>query len=147
MSRPQRTTGNVFADLGFSPEETRHLKVRSTLMMALERIIKARGLTQQQAATLFGVAQPRISDLMCGKIDRFSSDMLIDMLTTAGAEVRVQVRPTRPPATAATRPPSAPTRDSSDRVSRSGRSSGSPRPSPAPRGRSRPASPRPRRSC
>lgn len=91
MSKPYRTTGNVFADLGFPSEEARHLKVRSTLMMALERIIKARGLTQQQAAELFGVAQPRISDLMRGKIDRFSSDMLIDMLTTAGADVRVSV--------------------------------------------------------
>lgn len=93
MSKPHRTTGSVFEYLGFSREEARHLKVRSSLMMALERIIKARGLTQQQAAALFGVAQPRISDLMRGKIDRFSSDMLIDMLTTAGAEVRIQVTP------------------------------------------------------
>jgi predicted XRE-type DNA-binding protein len=91
MPKPHLTTGNVFADLGFPREEARHLKLRSTLMMELERIIKARGLTQQQAADLFGVAQPRISDLMRGKIDRFSSDMLIDMLTTAGAEVTVQV--------------------------------------------------------
>ena len=84
---------NVFADLGFSPEEARHLQIRSQLMSALIRIISAQGLTQQEAAERFGVSQPRISDLMRGKIDRFSSDMLIDMLAKAGAEVRVRVAP------------------------------------------------------
>jgi predicted XRE-type DNA-binding protein len=84
---------NVFADLGFSPEEARHLQIRSQLMSALVRIITAQGLTQQEAAERFGVSQPRISDLMRGKIDRFSSDMLIDMLAAAGAEVRLRVQP------------------------------------------------------
>ena len=84
---------NVFADLGYSPEEARHLQIRSQLMSALVRIILVQGLTQQEAAERFGVSQPRISDLMRGKIDRFSSDMLIDMLAAAGAEVRVRVAP------------------------------------------------------
>jgi predicted XRE-type DNA-binding protein len=94
MTEPHRhRSTNVFADLGFSPEEARHLEVRSQLMSALIRLITAQGLTQQEAAERFGVSQPRISDLMRGKIDRFSSDMLIDMLATAGAEVRVRVTP------------------------------------------------------
>ena len=90
---PHRRPTNVFADLGFAPEAARHLQVRSQLMTALIRLIKARGLSQREAAALFGVSQPRVSDLMRGKIDRFSSDMLIDMLATAGAEVRVRVTP------------------------------------------------------
>ena len=91
-STSHRTKTNVFADVGFLPEEARHLQVRSQLMTALIRLIDARGLSQHEAATLFGCSQPRVSDLVRGKIDRFSSDMLIEMLAAAGAEVRVQVR-------------------------------------------------------
>ena len=65
------SSGNVFRDLGFSREESENLKIRSNLMMRLSRLIEARKLTQAQAATLFGVTQPRVSDLVRGKIDRF----------------------------------------------------------------------------
>ena len=58
-------------------------------MIRLSKVIEARGLTQAQAAELFGVTQPRISDLVRGKIDRFSIDTLIAMLGHAG--VRVQI--------------------------------------------------------
>ena len=58
-------------------------------MIRLSELIEARGLTQTQAAALFGVTQPRISDLVRGKIDRFSIDTLIAMLGHAG--VRVQI--------------------------------------------------------
>lgn len=88
-TRIRRSSGNVFRDLGFTPEEARHLKIRSDLMVRLSKLIEVRGLTQTQAATLFGVTQPRVSDLVRGKIDRFSIDTLIAMLEHAG--VRVQI--------------------------------------------------------
>ena len=76
-SKIHRGSDNVFADLGFDPEEAEHLRVRSDLMIKLTKLLQARGLTQTQAATLFGVTQPRISDLTRGKIDRFSIDTLV----------------------------------------------------------------------
>ena len=85
----RRSSGNVFRDLGFPAEEATHLKIRSDLMIRLSKVIQTRGLTQGQAAELFGVTQPRISDLVRGKIDRFSIDTLIAMLGHAG--VRVQI--------------------------------------------------------
>ncbi|WKW13519.1 XRE family transcriptional regulator [Pseudogemmatithrix spongiicola] len=88
----RRTTGNVFADLGFAAEDAEHLKVRADLMVALTKLLDARGLSQAEAAKLLGVSQPRISDLVCGKIDKFSVDTLISMLAAAGAHVSVSVR-------------------------------------------------------
>lgn len=89
--RIHRSTGNLFRDLGFAAEEAEHLRVRADLMIALGRLIEERGLTQVKAAELFGVSQPRVSDLMRGKIDRFSVDTLIAMLGAAGVKVRVTV--------------------------------------------------------
>lgn len=83
------SSGNVFTDLGFDPEEAEHLRVRSDLMIAVRRIIEERSLTQAQAAELFGVTQPRISNLVRGKIDLFSIDTLVDMLARAGVHVEV----------------------------------------------------------
>lgn len=85
------SSGNVFADLGFSEEEAQNLKIRADLMIELAKLIEARDLTQSAAAELLGVTQPRISDLVRGKIDRFSVDTLIKMLGHAGASVSVEV--------------------------------------------------------
>lgn len=85
------SSGNVFADLGFSEEEAQNLKIRADLMVELAKLIEARDLTQSAAADLLGVTQPRISDLIRGKIDRFSVDTLIKMLGHAGASVSVEV--------------------------------------------------------
>jgi predicted XRE-type DNA-binding protein len=74
-----------------SPAEAASMKLRSALMIALKDQIRSGGLTQAEAATLFGVTQPRISDLMRGKIDLFSLDTLVNMLTLAGLKVDVQV--------------------------------------------------------
>lgn len=87
----RRSSGNVFRDLGFSREESENLKIRSDLMIRLSKLIEARGLTQAQAAALLGVTQPRISDLVRGKIDRFSIDTLVAMLGHAGVTVHVVV--------------------------------------------------------
>lgn len=80
-------SGNVFRDLGFSPVEAEHLRVRAELMLALERLIARRRLTQARAAKLLGVSQPRVSDLVRGRLHRFSIDALVDMLARAGIRV------------------------------------------------------------
>jgi predicted XRE-type DNA-binding protein len=83
-----RSSGNVFRDLGFSGGESEYLKVRAELTLNPQKVITARGLKQAEASELRGVTQPRIGDLMRGRIDLFSSDTLIDMLA------RLQVRTT-----------------------------------------------------
>jgi len=88
-TKMRRSSGNVFQDLGFAAEEATNLKIRTDLMIRLSKLIEARGLTQAQAAALFGVTQPRISDLVRGKIDRFSVDTLIAMLGHAGVKVQI----------------------------------------------------------
>jgi predicted XRE-type DNA-binding protein len=86
------STSNVFRDLGFGAEEAANLKLRAMLMVELEKYIQAKHLTQKRAAERLGVTQPRISDLMRGKIELFSVDTLITMLTHAGLKVDVRVR-------------------------------------------------------
>ena len=86
------STSNIFRDLGFGPEEAANLKLRAMLMVELEKYIQEKGLTQKTAAARLGVTQPRISDLMRGKIELFSVDTLITMLTHAGLKVDVRVR-------------------------------------------------------
>jgi predicted XRE-type DNA-binding protein len=86
-----RSGGNVFADLGFGAEEAEHLRIRSALMGTIRRVIQDRGLTQARAAVLLGVTQPRVSDLMRGKIDLFSIDTLVEMLARAGLRIEVRV--------------------------------------------------------
>jgi predicted XRE-type DNA-binding protein len=90
-----RSSGNVFRDLGFSPDEAEHLKVRSDLMLNLQKAIAARGLKQAEAADLLGVTQPRVSDLMRGRIDLFSIDTLIDMLGRLGIRAKVVLQLSR----------------------------------------------------
>jgi predicted XRE-type DNA-binding protein len=68
------------------------MKARSTLMMAVIAHIEKNGLTQAQAARQFGVTQPRISDLMRGKIDLFSLDTLVNMLAAAGIKVEMKLK-------------------------------------------------------
>jgi len=82
----------VFRDLAFSAEEAEHLRVRADLMVELDKVITRRGLTQQQAAKIMGVTQPRVSDLLRGRIDLFSVDTLIDMLARLGIIVRLSVK-------------------------------------------------------
>ena len=67
-----------------TPQAAASMKARSTLLMELTNVIQKREMTQAEAAELFGVTQPRISDLMRGKINLFSLDMLMNMAATAG---------------------------------------------------------------
>jgi predicted XRE-type DNA-binding protein len=88
-SRVTRSSGNVFRDLGFGAAEAEHLAIRSELMIKIEKLLKARGLTQAEAAKVMHVSQPRVSDLLRGRLDLFSTDALIDMLARLGVSVRV----------------------------------------------------------
>jgi len=92
------SSGNVFADLGFPPGEAEHLLVRSRLMLAIGQLIKERGFTQARAARLFGVTQPRVSDLVRGRIELFSIDALVEMLGRAGVSLSIRLETRRRPA-------------------------------------------------
>lgn len=85
--------GNVFADLGFPPEEAENMLIRCDLILEIEEIIRTRGLKQAAAAKLFGVSQPRISNLKRRTLDAFTIDSLVNMLAVAGFRVDVSVRP------------------------------------------------------
>jgi predicted XRE-type DNA-binding protein len=86
-----RSSGNVFKDVGFPEEEAEHLRVRADLLIQIQKTIEARGLKQAEAAKLLGVTQPRVSDLVRGRLDLFSADSLIDMLGKLGVRVRLVV--------------------------------------------------------
>lgn len=74
-----------------TPEEAENMKLRSILMTALRNHLARTGMNQVQAAKLFGVTQPRVSDLMRGKIDLFSLDALVSMATAAGLHIEMRV--------------------------------------------------------
>ena len=86
---------NLFRDLGFDVDASENLRIRSDLMIELSELIRNKGWTQAQAAELMGVSQPRISDLVRGKIDRFSIDSLIALLGSAGVRVRITTTASR----------------------------------------------------
>ena len=75
------------------PAQAASLRLRSDMMIALVDHIDRAGLTQAQAAKLFGVTQPRVSDLKRGKVALFSLDALVNMLAAAGIVVRLEVGP------------------------------------------------------
>src|SRR5580692_11302680 len=85
-------SGSVFADLGFSPVEARNPRLRSQMMTALRNFIEKERLTQADAAKRLKVTQPRISDLMRGRISRFSLDTLVNMLSDAGLDVDLRAK-------------------------------------------------------
>ena len=88
----ERSSGNVFRDLGFGTQEAENLRVRSELMIQIRKLIERRRLTQAGAAKVFGVTQPRVSDLVRGRIDLFSIDMLVKMLAQAGVRVQLVLK-------------------------------------------------------
>ena len=82
--RITKSKGNVFVDLGFSREEATVLAMRADLMARLRKLIANRGWTQEQAAARLGISQSRVSDLVRGKWDKFSLDMLITLAARIG---------------------------------------------------------------
>ncbi len=90
MSKQRFTS--VWDAIEDTPEAAENMKLRSALMMALKNHIARTEMSQTQAAKLFGVTQPRISDLMRGKINLFGLDALVNMATAAGLHVEMRVR-------------------------------------------------------
>lgn len=75
-----------------TPQLAASMRARSELIIELTELIKKRGLTQAEAAKIFGVTQPRISDLMRGKVELFSLDALVDMAAIAGLAPHIKIR-------------------------------------------------------
>ena len=96
--RTIRSSGNVFRDIGFPKHEAAHLLIRSDLMIALRAFIEDRGLLQSRAARLLGVSQPRVSDLVRGRIELFSIDALVQMLGRVGVGLTIRLEMRRRPA-------------------------------------------------
>lgn len=90
-TRVTEASSNVFIDLGFSPEEATILAMRADLMADLRLTIQQNGWTQTQAAKFLGVSQSRVSDLIRGKWDKFSLDMLITLACRAGKKVELKL--------------------------------------------------------
>ena len=84
-----KSSGNVFTDLGFDPAEAAVLQMRSSLMSDLRLYIMKQKLTQAEAAKRLGIAQSRVSDLVRGKLDKFSPEMLITLEARLGRTMRL----------------------------------------------------------
>jgi len=90
------TKGNVFEDLGFDPAESADLALRAYLMAEIRKFIERNELTQVKAAKFFGIKQPKISNIMNGKVEEISSDYLVGLLAKTGGEFRYSFKqPTR----------------------------------------------------
>lgn len=86
-----RSSGNVFADLGFPAPEASVHKMRSELMIAIEKMIADQHLSQIEAAKVLKVSQSRVSDLRRGKVEKFSLDMLVTFAARMGTKVQLKV--------------------------------------------------------
>ena len=87
----EKSSGNIFEDLGFSnPQEA---EAKSKLAIEIFLIIKERGLTQEEAAKIMGTDQPHVSDIMRGKISRFTIDRLMKFLVALGKNVEIKIKP------------------------------------------------------
>lgn len=90
------TKGNVFEDLGFDPVESADLALRAYLMAEIRRFIERNNLTQIKAAKFFGINQPKISNIINGRVEEISSDYLVGLLAKTGGEFRYSFKqPTR----------------------------------------------------
>jgi predicted XRE-type DNA-binding protein len=88
-----RGSGNVFADLGLADPEK--LKIKTGLVIEIRKAMKARSLTQQEAANLMGISQPKVSDMMGADFTNLSERNLMDCLTRLGYDIEIKVRPAR----------------------------------------------------
>lgn len=86
----KKSSGKVFLDLGFPPEEAAILQMRSEIMTDLRKFIKTKKLTQAKAVDILGVSQSRVSDLIRGKWEKFSLEMLITLATKAGMRISLK---------------------------------------------------------
>lgn len=90
-TRITKSSGNIFTDIGYPPEEAAWLHLKSTLMCALFKLMQERKLTRRAAAKLFGVPVPRVTSLEKGFMHEFDIESLVEMLTRAGVKVSVRL--------------------------------------------------------
>ena len=88
----EESSGNVFVDLGYPEAEAVNIVARLQLMMQIEGIIKERGWTQEQAAKILGLRQPRVSELMSSRSEKFTVDMLMKLFDRLGKQVVLTVK-------------------------------------------------------
>ncbi|THI85135.1 MAG: XRE family transcriptional regulator [Nitrospira sp. CG24A] len=91
----QRSSGNVFADLGLPDADK--LKIKSGLVIEIRKAIRQQELTQQEAAKRMGITQPKVSDMMRGDFSNLSERKLMDCLNRLGYDIEIKVRPTSDP--------------------------------------------------
>ena len=91
MAKVSESSGNIFLDLGFPPHEAAVLLLRAELAEALRRWIESEDFTQAQAAKRLGIAQPRVSEIVRGKIELMSLDYLVGLCAKAGVSVQVRL--------------------------------------------------------
>jgi predicted XRE-type DNA-binding protein len=87
-----KTFANVWDAIEDSPEEAATMTVRSNLMIAIKEQVRSWNMTQANAARRLAITQPRLNDLLNGKINKFSLDALLTLATRAGLKVKVDVR-------------------------------------------------------
>lgn len=87
----RQTFGNVWDALEDSPEEAANMALRSNLLIAVEQRVRSWNLTQAEAARRLGVTQPRLNELLKGKINNFSLDALANLASRAGLFIRLDV--------------------------------------------------------
>ena len=87
-----RTFDNVWDAIEDSAEEAATMTVRSNLMIAIKEQVRSWNMTQANAARRLAITQPRLSDLLSGKINKFSLDTLLTLATRAGLRVKIDVR-------------------------------------------------------
>lgn len=90
--KKSRTFANVWDALGDNPEDAANMTMRSNVMIAIKDTVRGWSTTQAQAARRLGITQPRLNDLLHGKIGKFSLDTLMTLATRAGLKVKIEVR-------------------------------------------------------
>lgn len=88
----EKSSGNIFRDLGFPPGEAQNLIMRAELMIKIEQFVGKSGMTQKDAARLLGITQPRLDLLLKRKIELFSLDALVNMVARTGMQVKLTVK-------------------------------------------------------
>lgn len=91
----QRSSGNVFADLGLPDADK--LKIKTGLVIEIRKAMQRLGMTQQEAARRMGITQPKVSDMMRGEFSNLSERKLMDCLNRLGYDIEIKVKPTAAP--------------------------------------------------
>ena len=88
----KQTYASVWDAMEDSAETAANMRMRAQLMIEIERYVQKSGLSQAEAAKRLGITQPRLNDLLRGKIDKFSLDALVNMLNTVGRRVSMRIK-------------------------------------------------------